>query len=74
MNPQRMEGEEVRDSMLYMAGLLDLTMGGPEIDENKGQESHRRSLYFRQTPDNQMVFLQVFDGADAIECYERAIR
>ena len=72
MNPQRMEGEEVRDSMLYMAGLLDLTRGGPEIDETKGQESRRRSLYFRQTPDNQMVFLHVFDGADAIECYERS--
>jgi Protein of unknown function (DUF1553) len=72
MNPQRMEAEVVRDSMLYMAGLLDLTRGGPEIDETKGQESHRRSLYFRQTPDNQMVFLHVFDGADAIECYERS--
>jgi len=72
MNPQRMEGEVVRDSMLYLAGLLDLTRGGPEIDDTKGQESRRRSLYFRQTPDNQMVFLHVFDGADAIECYERS--
>ena len=72
MNPQRMEAEVVRDSMLYMAGLLDLSMGGPEIDETKGDESHRRSVYFHQTPDNQMVFLQVFDGANPIECYERA--
>jgi len=72
MNPQRMEAEAVRDSMLYLAGLLDLTRGGPEIDDTKGQESRRRSLYFRQTPDNQMVFLHVFDGADAIECYERS--
>ena len=72
MNPQRMEAEEVRDSMLYIAGLLDLSTGGPEIDESKGEESHRRSLYFHQTPDNQMVFLQVFDGASPIECYERA--
>jgi hypothetical protein len=72
MNPERMEGEVVRDSMLYLAGLLDLTRGGPEIDDTKGQESRRRSLYFRQTPDNQMVFLHVFDGADAIECYERS--
>ncbi len=72
MNPQRMEAEVVRDSMLYMAGLLDLSMGGPEIDETKGDESQRRSVYFHQTPDNQMVFLQVFDGANPIECYERA--
>lgn len=72
MNPQRMEAEEVRDSMLYMSGLLDLAVGGPEIDESKGEESRRRSLYFHQTPDNQMTFLQVFDGASPIECYERA--
>jgi mono/diheme cytochrome c family protein len=72
MNSRRMDAEVVRDSMLYTAGLLDLKMGGPEIDENKGQESHRRSVYFHQTPDNQMVFLRVFDGANPIECYERA--
>jgi hypothetical protein len=72
MNPHRMEAEVVRDSMLYMAGSLDLGMGGQEIDETKGQESRRRSVYFHQTPDNQMVFLQVFDGASPIECYERS--
>jgi hypothetical protein len=72
MNPHRMEGEVVRDSMLYMSGLLDPAMGGPEIDENKDHDVRRRSVYFHQTPDNQMVFLQVFDGANPIECYERA--
>ena len=71
MNSRRMEAEVVRDSMLYVSGQLDLTMGGPEIDETKGQESRRRSLYFRQTPDTQMVFLQVFDAANPLECYER---
>ena len=72
MNPHRMEAEVVRDSMLHMAGSLDLKMGGQEIDDAKGQESRRRSVYFHQTPDNQMVFLQVFDGASPIECYERS--
>ena len=72
MNPHRMEAEIVRDSMLYMAGSLDLKMGGQQIDDAKGQESRRRSVYFHQTPDNQMVFLQVFDGASPIECYERS--
>jgi len=72
MNPQRMQAEVVRDSMLQMAGLLDLTMGGPEIDDAKGEESRRRSIYFHQTPDNQMVLLQVFDGPSSIECYERS--
>ena len=41
----RMEAEVVRDSLLYLAGSLDLQMGGPEIDETKGQESRRRSVY-----------------------------
>jgi hypothetical protein len=72
MNPHRMEAEVVRDSMLYMSGSLDLKLGGQEIDDAKGQESRRRSVYFHQTPDNQMVFLQVFDGASPIECYERS--
>jgi len=72
MNPHRMEAEVVRDSMLHIAGSLDLKMGGQEIDDAKGQESRRRSVYFHQTPDSQMVFLQVFDGASPIECYERS--
>jgi hypothetical protein len=67
-----MEGEVVRDSMLFLAGSLDSQMGGPEIDEAKGEESRRRSVYFHQTVDSQMVFLQVFDGASPIECYERS--
>ena len=38
MNVRRMEAEAVRDSVLAMAGKLDTTMGGPEIDETKGDE------------------------------------
>jgi hypothetical protein len=71
MNPQRMQAEVVRDSMLALSRQLEPKIGGPSIDETD-QESRRRSLYFRQTPDNQMVFLQVFDGANPIECYERS--
>jgi mono/diheme cytochrome c family protein len=72
MNAHRMEAEVVRDTMLYLAGSLESQIGGPEIDETKSDESHRRSLYFHQTPDNQMAFLQVFDGASPIECYVRS--
>ncbi len=71
MNPHRMEAEIVRDSLLQLAGQLDLTMGGPEIDDKEGQTSHRRSLYFRHTPDVQMTFLKVFDAASPTDCYER---
>ena len=71
MNPRRMEAEVVRDSILSLAGELDLTMGGPEIDEAKGLESKRRSIYFRHSPDTQMEFLKMFDGPNPVECYAR---
>ena len=71
MNPHRMEAEVVRDSLLQIAGQLDPTMGGPEVDEKEGQTSRRRSIYFRHTPDSQMVFLKVFDSASPTDCYER---
>ena len=69
MNVRRMEAEVVRDSVLAMAGKLDTTMGGPEIDETKGDEIFRRSIYFRHAPDLQMDMLKVFDVASPNECY-----
>jgi hypothetical protein len=72
MNTRRMEAEIVRDSVLSMAGKLDTTMGGPEIDETKGHEIFRRSIYFRHAPDLQMDMLKVFDVASPNECYERS--
>jgi hypothetical protein len=71
MNSRRMEAEVVRDSLLQVAGQLDSTLGGPELDENQGEDSRRRSLYFRHTPDAQMLFLQLFDAANPSACYER---
>jgi hypothetical protein len=71
MNPRRMEAEAVRDSILYVAEQLDSTMGGPEIDETKGFESRRRSIYFRHSPDTQMEFLKMFDAPNPVECYMR---
>lgn len=71
MNTRRMEAEDVRDSLLNLAGKLDKTMGGPEIDETKGDTVFRRSIYFRHTPDLQMEMLQVFDLANPNECFER---
>lgn len=68
---RRLEAEVVRDSILAVAGELDRTMGGADIDPAKGFESRRRSLYFSHSPDMQMQFLQVFDGANPTECYER---
>ena len=64
MNARRMSGENVRDSVLAVSGKLDTRMGGPELDEAEGQTSFRRSLYFRHTPEEEMVFLKVFDAAN----------
>jgi hypothetical protein len=71
MNEQRMDAEVVRDSLLSIAGKLDPTMGGPDIDAGKGLESYRRSVYFQATPDKQVTFLKVFDQANPNECFQR---
>ncbi|MCH2126460.1 MAG: DUF1553 domain-containing protein [Pirellulaceae bacterium] len=71
MNSRRMEAEVVRDSMLYLSGQLDLSRGGPEIPETSGETVLRRSLYFRNTPNEKMGLLEVFDLADPNSCYRR---
>jgi hypothetical protein len=68
---RRMEAEVVRDSAFYVAGQLDLSMGGPDIDYAQGLAVKRRSLYFRHAAEKQMLFLKLFDCASVGECYER---
>ncbi len=70
-NVRRVEGEVVRDSLLYVAGQLDPTMGGPDLDHHLGLASRRRSLYFRHAAEKQMEFLTLFDAASVNECYRR---
>jgi hypothetical protein len=71
MPPRRMEAEVVRDCVLYVAGRLDLTRGGVDLDYNDGLKIPRRSLYFRHAPEKQMTFLRLFDAASPNECYRR---
>lgn len=71
MNARRLEAEAVRDNLLYASGALDLTRGGPELDQNLALTSPRRSLYLRHAAEKQAEFLQVFDGPSVTECYER---
>ena len=70
MNPRRLESQAVRDSLLAIAGKLDLTQGGPGIDP-KNESSLRRALYYLQTPDTENRFLGVFDNSNVLECYRR---
>ncbi|MFN0056563.1 MAG: DUF1553 domain-containing protein [Planctomycetales bacterium] len=71
MNARRMEAEVVRDGVLFVAGTLDATPGGPELPEKEGESILRRSLYFRATPNEKMKFLELFDAADPNACYRR---
>lgn len=70
-NPSRMEAQVVRDSLLHLAGKLDLTLGGPAIPA--AQESNRRSLYYFQSHNEFNKFLSQFDDANVRECYRRSV-
>jgi hypothetical protein len=71
MPSRRVEAEVVRDCVFYVAGKLDLTMGGPDLDHALGMTVPRRSLYFRHAAEKQMEFLKLFDSASVTECYQR---
>lgn len=69
-NPLRMEAQVVRDSLLSLAGKLDLAAGGPSIPVND-EKSRRRSLYFVHSHNEHHQFLSTFDDASVLECYRR---
>ncbi len=69
--PQRMESQVVRDSLLHLAGVLDTTIGGPSIAPNKEDAIFRRSLYFTHSRDDRAKFVSMFDDADVVRCYRR---
>lgn len=71
MNPQRMESQAVRDSLLHLAGELDLTRGGPPVETAQQEASKRRSLYFFHSAIERNKFLMAFDEADPLDCYRR---
>jgi mono/diheme cytochrome c family protein len=67
----RMEAEVVRDSILFSAGQLDQTMGGPEIEIKDEATSRRRSIYLSHHGESRTPLIAAFDGADPGECYRR---
>jgi hypothetical protein len=70
-NVRRLDAEVVRDSVLCVAGSLDKTVGGPDIDFNLGESVPRRSVYFQNAYEKQSPFLVVFDAANPADCYQR---
>ena len=71
MPSRRMEGEIVRDNLLWIAGRMDSKMGGPDIDHTTAQDSQRRSIYLRHGREKLVEFIQIFDGPKVSECYSR---
>jgi hypothetical protein len=71
VNAARMESQVVRDSLLYLAGDLDTTLGGPSVPQGQQELSRRRSLYFFHSAIERNRFLATFDEADPLECYRR---
>jgi hypothetical protein len=71
MNPQRMEAQVVRDSLLHLAGELDPTMGGSPVPLAQQDASRRRSLYFFHSHNEHNKMLGIFDDANVLECYRR---
>jgi hypothetical protein len=73
MNIARMEAEVVRDSLFYLAGLLDPTIGGQELENSQALTTHRRSLYYSCHPetDGKNEFGILFDAPEPGECYRR---
>jgi hypothetical protein len=71
MNSRRLEAEAVRDGVLFVAGNLDTTAGGPEIPLTEGETSPRRGVYFRHAHERQVKFLELFDAANPCDAYRR---
>jgi hypothetical protein len=73
--PLRLEAEVIRDSMLYISGLLDKTMYGQQepikrsadgqwVEDSAKGRPNRRSIYLSYTRTRPVGFLHAFDAPD----------
>ncbi|MFP6765594.1 MAG: DUF1553 domain-containing protein [Planctomycetaceae bacterium] len=69
--PLRLESQAVRDSLLSLAGTLDVRRGGPPVPRAEQAASTRRSLYFFHSNNDRNLFLRTFDEALVKDCYRR---
>jgi mono/diheme cytochrome c family protein len=74
---RRLDAESLRDSMLAVAGELDLQMGGPYVPTKRAEDgdvivdeaaagSHRRSVYLQQRRTQVLGLLEVFDAPSIV--------
>ena len=71
MNPGRMEGEVIRDTVLFLAGRLDSTIGGPDLPIESADTGRRRTFYYRVARDERVSLLTAFDAPNVEDCYRR---
>jgi hypothetical protein len=71
MNATRLDANAIRDSLLHLAGDLDLTPGGPPVPLPQQDASRRRALYFFHSHNEHNKLLDTFDNANVLECYRR---
>ena len=72
MNSVRMDANMIRDSLLHLAGALDLTPGGQPVPVAGQEASRRRSMYFFHSHNEHNKLLDIFDNANVLECYRRS--
>jgi mono/diheme cytochrome c family protein len=70
MNRRRLESEAIRDSLLAVAGKIDLTMGGPAI---RDLNTLRRTLYVMTIRSDRATYQFLFDAADPNAIVEKRI-
>jgi hypothetical protein len=63
MNTQRLDFEAMRDSLLFVAGQLDDTMGGQPVDISSNSSPARRTVYGLVDRQNLPGFFRAFDFA-----------
>src|SRR5690606_18180186 len=75
MNPRRLEGEAIRDTLLFLSGRLDRRMTGPDLPiasaDADPADGRRRTIYYRYTLREHLPLLTPFDFANPDECYRR---
>ena len=71
LNPRRMEGEVVRDSILFLTGRLDPLMGGADLPVASAELGNRRTIYYRYASGASIPLLAAFDAPSVEECYRR---
>ena len=62
MNRRRLEAEEIRDSLLAVAGRLDARAGGPAVND---LSTPRRTLYLMTIRSDKSNYRTLFDAPDA---------